>query len=75
MSSNQVHHATTPAAVVKPAPALELTLRAEYALHGVSIRDLQELLHQTILRAIGNGGLTGSTAATVSTYSVDVRVL
>ncbi|WP_321967176.1 hypothetical protein [Burkholderia cepacia] len=75
MSTIQDQYPAAPQAAALPVPALELTLRAEYALHGVSIRDLQEMLHEAVLRAIGNGGLTGSTAATVSTYSLDVRVL
>lgn len=52
-----------------------LTLDVSYVLNGEHFDDLVIHLHQQCRRAIGQGLLTGSTAAEVDTWSMDVRVL
>jgi hypothetical protein len=51
-----------------------VTLDVTYALNGQSVENLKDLLNNGVLRAIGDGMLTGQTEAAVENYSVDVAV-
>jgi hypothetical protein len=51
---------------------LRLTLDVTYTLNGNSVADMQDRLRQAVEHAIGNGMLTGDSAAEVDEYSAEV---
>lgn len=61
----------TPAASTE-LTALIVTLNIDYDLDGAPIHDLATLVRDNIFNMIGNGGLSGSTEATVNTWSLTV---
>lgn len=50
-----------------------LTLDVEYALNGTSAQEMLRRLEQLCESAIGNGALTGYTAAEVEQYAMEVK--
>lgn len=54
---------------------LRLTLNVTYKPHGVPVEKLQSRLEYALSHAIGEGLLTGETAAEVDTHSFNVEVI
>ena len=52
---------------------LELRVRVEYEPNGVDLRTLSDNLEQSVIQAVGEGLLTGDTAAEVDTWSLEIR--
>lgn len=52
-----------------------LTLDVSYQLNGVPPEEMRRLLNSLVERAVGEGLLTGHTAATVEEYSMSVVML
>lgn len=53
---------------------LQMTLVVDYLPNGVSVQDLKRRLERVLERSVGEGLLTGETAAEVAQYSMDVKV-
>lgn len=51
---------------------LLLSIEATYSLNGEAIETMRENLEQMVKNAIGNGMLTGNTAAEVDTYKFEI---
>lgn len=53
---------------------LQMTLVVDYLPNGVNVQDLKARLERAFERAVGEGLLTGETAAEVDRHSMDVKV-
>lgn len=57
------------------ATQVRLTLNVAYLLNGESLEEMTRRLHRMCEHAIGNGLLTGDSAAEVDCYTLDVSAL
>lgn len=53
---------------------LQMTLSVDYLPNGVNVQDLKARLERALAHAVGEGLLTGETAAEVDRYSMDLKV-
>jgi hypothetical protein len=53
---------------------ITMTLMVVYDANGVKIEDLENILRSSMGTLIGDGGLTGSSAAEVDLYDLDFQI-